>query len=385
MLLGVFLHAAASFVVTPAGWAVRDRTVHLTADVTIGIIHLFRMPVFFLLSGFFARLLYLRLGIRSFIRHRVQRILVPLAVALPFLLPTLDALWGWGASQQAPQPVGHLAARLPTFDLGTTMVSGFGHLWFLYYLAILLAIVLCVVAAARNQPLQRIAHGVDTLFSASLRHRCLSVLIAVPVASTLCFMALPGLADTPLGLVPQPRLLAFYGLFLAAGWFLHRQRDLLPELARRLWIPLVVIAAAAGPFAVWAVHEVFNGPADRVIRVFGFFLGALLTCELTLLLIGAFLRYLSRPVAWVRWLSDASYWCYLVHLPMVVVLQILVARLSWPAATKYVLIISGALSVSLLTYQVFVRYTAIGTVLNGKRQRPGNTHLAATEVRSEAG
>jgi len=146
MILGVFLHAAASFVVTPAGWAIRDRAVHLAADVTIGIIHLFRMPVFFLLSGFFARLLYLRLGARSFIRHRIQRILVPLAVALPLLTPTLDVLWQWGASRAVPQPVEHLAERLPTFDLGTTMVSGWGHLWFLSYLAILLAIALCIVA-----------------------------------------------------------------------------------------------------------------------------------------------------------------------------------------------------------------------------------------------
>ena len=32
-------------------------------------------------------------------------------------------------------------------------------------------------------------------------------------------------------------------------------------------------------------------------------------------LVGVVLRYLSTERAWVRWLADSAYWCYLVSLP----------------------------------------------------------------------
>ena len=45
-------------------------------------------------------------------------------------------------------------------------------------------------------------------------------------------------------------------------------------------------------------------------------------------LLGLFLRYLSVERAWVRWLADSAYWCYLASLPPVVVFQYLV--IDWP-------------------------------------------------------
>ena len=48
--------------------------------------------------------------------------------------------------------------------------------------------------------------------------------------------------------------------------------------------------------------------------------------------LGLFTRFCQRPNAWGRYLADASYWIYLVHLPVVIALQIMVARwaLPWP-------------------------------------------------------
>ena len=186
--------------------------------------------------------------------------------------------------------------------------------------------------------------------------------------------------DTPLSVVPQPRILAFYGMFLAAGWFLHRRRELLSELEHRLPTGLVIAVMAAVPYAIWAVREVFAHMTDPGLRVVGLYCGALLTWELTLLFIGCFVRYLSRPRVWVRWLADASYWCYLVHLPVVVILQILMARVAWSGATKYALIAGGAMVFSLLTYQAFVRYTFIGATLNGNRTRFASPQRVTAEA-----
>lgn len=380
MSLGVLLHAAASFVVTPIGWAVRDPSANITADLFIGVIHLFRMPVFFLLSGFFARLIYLRLGIGGFVLHRVQRIVVPLVVALPLLSPALDALWRWGGSQAIPGYVQGSGYSLPRFDMGAAMVSSLAHLWFLYYLAVLLAIVIGIVWMLRHPSVERLTSRVDSRFASAIQRRYLSFVMALPMASVLWFMELPGLPDTPLSVVPQPRLLAYYGMFLAVGWFLHRRRDLVSELGHRLPTGLVIAVMAAVPCAYLAAREVLDHMISPGLRVISLYCGALLTWQLTLLFIGCFVRYLSRPRVWVRWLADASYWCYLVHLPIVVILQILLARVAWPGATKYGVIVCGAMSFCLVTYQAFVRYTFIGTTLNGNR-----TRFASPQVTAEAG
>ena len=45
-------------------------------------------------------------------------------------------------------------------------------------------------------------------------------------------------------------------------------------------------------------------------------------------LIGLFCRLFPHPRSAVSWLADASYWMYLVHVPLVMVAQLLVRE--WP-------------------------------------------------------
>lgn len=68
----------------------------------------------------------------------------------------------------------------------------------------------------------------------------------------------------------------------------------------------------------------------------------------------------------VRYLSDASYWCYLIHLPVVVFFQILVAPYGWHWAGKLALILLPGFAVLLLSYHYLVRRTWLGKFLNGR-------------------
>jgi hypothetical protein len=94
----------------------------------------------------------------------------------------------------------------------------------------------------------------------------------------------------------------------------------------------------------------------------------------TFALLGIGLRFMSAYSPVRRYVADASYWIYLVHLPIVLALQVLVSRWSWPWPAKLAFILGVAMATMLLSYQWFVRYGAIGGVLNGKRrQRPTAT------------
>jgi peptidoglycan/LPS O-acetylase OafA/YrhL len=71
----------------------------------------------------------------------------------------------------------------------------------------------------------------------------------------------------------------------------------------------------------------------------------------------------------VRYLSDASYWLYLWHLPLIVVGFELIAGWRIGSHLKFVLLNVAVTAVLLVVYQLGVRYTPIGTMLNGRRTR----------------
>ena len=92
--------------------------------------------------------------------------------------------------------------------------------------------------------------------------------------------------------------------------------------------------------------------------------------SMTFALTGLFLRVASSHRAWMRYLADASYWWYLLHIPPVMVLQTIVAPWAMHPLLKLLVIIGGTVVVVWPTYQLFVRYTWVGRLLNGPRVRP---------------
>ena len=83
--------------------------------------------------------------------------------------------------------------------------------------------------------------------------------------------------------------------------------------------------------------------------------------------IGFGLRFLGQANARWRYLADASYWMYLVHLPIVWLLQAWMMR--WPLhwALKFTFIVGITGVVLLASYRWLVRGSFIGVFLNGRR------------------
>ncbi len=77
MLLGVVLHASLAYMESPVDWPVRSTESSVLLGFFVGIIHAFRMPLFFLLAGYFAGQTFLRHGLKELIQRRLHRIFVP--------------------------------------------------------------------------------------------------------------------------------------------------------------------------------------------------------------------------------------------------------------------------------------------------------------------
>ena len=77
MLLGIVLHASLSFF--PSFWMVTDTRQNDVFGIVFSAIHGFRMPLFFVMSGFFSAMLLHRRGRGALVKHRFRRVFLPLA------------------------------------------------------------------------------------------------------------------------------------------------------------------------------------------------------------------------------------------------------------------------------------------------------------------
>src|SRR3989442_15081043 len=95
MLLGIVLHGAIPYMATPGiSWPFKDPNTHRLFDVLVILIHMFRMPVFFVMAGFFAAFLYLERGEGYFVQKLMRRILQPIFGFWPVLFfVTVCAFW----------------------------------------------------------------------------------------------------------------------------------------------------------------------------------------------------------------------------------------------------------------------------------------------------
>ena len=80
MWLGVVLHVAVIYMVAPSPLPWHDNQSSEMADILVALIHSFRMPVFFILAGFFVTMLVQRRGVNGMLKNRLMRLGLPFAL-----------------------------------------------------------------------------------------------------------------------------------------------------------------------------------------------------------------------------------------------------------------------------------------------------------------
>jgi Predicted acyltransferases len=86
-------------------------------------------------------------------------------------------------------------------------------------------------------------------------------------------------------------------------------------------------------------------------------------------IIGVFIRFFNKGSRFWRYLSDSSYWVYLIHVFIVATVQVLLLNVQIPGFLKLLIALVTTVVIAMITYRYFVRYTIIGETLNGKRQK----------------
>ncbi|MFC3079599.1 acyltransferase family protein [Phenylobacterium terrae] len=371
LTLGVFFHATMSYLPGPPIWPIQDADPSPAMGATFFVLHIFRMSLFFLIAGFFGRMLLHRRGTAGFVRDRLRRIGIPLVGFWPISIASIVAVsvFAWVSTHPgvAPPPT-------PTAPpVGPGVFFPLTHLWFLYVLLWLYALALLVRApiAALDRD-GRFRRGVDACVTHLVRNPLGVIVLAAPFLAALWFapawMMWFGIPPADTNLVVNPQALAAFGTAFGFGWLLQRQVDLLQVIARR-WALHLAAALALTVACLWiAGPQPILKPAARTAETYAFAVCyGLAIWTWSFALLGLALTFLSGHSPARRYLADASYWIYLVHLPLVMFFQALADLIAWPWWVEYPLILVAAFPIMLGSYELFVRYSWIGAILNGRR------------------
>lgn len=373
LVLGVVFHASLSYLPFYIGWAVQDVSTNIVTGGFATISHSFRLVVFFLLAGFFTHLTLRRKGVTDLLKSRVIRIAIPFVVGWFLLRPLIISGWimGFSSMQGELQFWSGIAAG---FDELKKLPQGLfvgTHLWFLYYLALITGIALLVraalgvwspAAAAVSAALDRFV----SWWSGSRWGLLLGVIFIAPVLSIMDGWGV----DTPdKSLVPHIPALLLYGGFFALGWFLDRKPEGLDRFSQLTWFRgAVALAAIAVTLLLTGIQMDPGHPQHELAhRVYNVSYAAMMW-TLVWLTIGLFRRFCKRPRRWIRYVADSSYWMYLIHLPIVLWLQVATAEIELPWLLKLAFVATASIGICLITYDLFVRSTFIGQLLNGRKR-----------------
>lgn len=385
MLLGIALHATLAYWpdVFPL-WAADDPASSPLFIVAFSVIHLFRMEAFFLMAGFFGCMLLARDGARTFASHRAKRIALPLLLGMCTVIPIAGFVWAWGLNLRLPEPDRAAPLQAYTNYLSLRGTAGWlqpMHLWFLQHLLVLYAAaILGHALCTRIPPLAALASACTSAWAWTVRKGLAAIPLTLLAVPALLLQEGPG-ADTQMGALPPPRIVAYYAVYFTAGWLLYRRRHDLPGLAR-FWIPqlilgiLLAIVSMGASGRYWelvlrpgaAPSPVSTAELSRILTT-AQVLAAPATAFLVVGVTGLFLRLCQKPSPTMRYISDSAYWMYIVHLPLVVALNWCLYPLPAPALVKFTLVCLAAFAIMLGTYHLFVRYTLIGVLLNGPKLR----------------
>jgi glucan biosynthesis protein C len=354
MLLGIVVHTG-SFVSSfqAASDSPLDNSVLLIAI----LVHNFRMPAFFAVAGLFAAMLIDQRGLRGFWQQRMRRLFWPLVASSVTVIPI----------------------TLASFDVSTPkklMDAGFVHMWFVYYLLIFSAVTILLYWLFHKTSLGQRKHELLKKFARKWFANPIILLLAAAITCLLpaYFSVESGALEKDSGLLPNIYLLIFYGIFFSLGLFSYSIWQSIERKLRKFWWIYLALGLAA--FSTYS-----NLMFSNTEQTWWKFFYTLSTWMLAAGFIAFFVRFANKPNRFFAYFSEASYWIYIVHLPIVLAALYWLAKWQVPFFWSFVFSTVFTFSISTLSYHWLVKDTIIGKFLAGKIGQ----NLSKKELRKKLG
>ena len=368
MLAGIFFHAALA-------WTPLLSQLWLTADTEQSMImgslawfsHLFRMPVFFLIAGFFACYLVGKRGIGGFLKNRALRILLPFILFLPLVWASLGATIGWAMENvDNPSPMLGLFIYMSQVPDAPPPPVTTSHLWFLYVL-FQFGLIYAVLerTGAMTMRWTRVVKSVPFLA------------FALPLLLVPSLLSVTAPTPAPEQFIPSAWYFGFFGVFFLLGAVIYRNQEVLAKI--RPWAPWLAIISiilyavfySTLPKDVTLEQAMATqaGPRFSWSHLGIAIMEAYISVHMTLVCLALGQTLLNRANSVMRLVADSSYWVYIIHLPVLFLIQFYLLDSEWNMWIQFLVSSFGTLAIGFVSYLVLVRWTPIGWLLNGRKRK----------------
>ena len=352
MLLGIVIHASLPYIEgLPKGLWPSDKNTSNIIAIIFEFIHIWRMPIFFIISGFFANLVITRKSLIIWWKNRFLRLVLPAMIFFPIMSLTIPWIFMYGYT-----------GNINFFFSNEGQPH---HLWFLYHLFIFVLFSifirffgLIIYKFFKQINLIVVVDIFNTVKSFLGRHIFDSRFPILMIFVFFIFNLFTG-AD----LIINPLASGLYFLF---GYRLYKN-NLLFDFIKSNWKFYLI-----GGLTVTIIFFILNTQASNFAKedvrwIPWVILKISSAVLLSFSFIGLAEQKFSNLNPMVRFISDSSYWVYLIHLPLVAFITFFMFKITIFAELKFLIAIILTSAICLVTYKYFVRSTIIGILLNGKK------------------
>jgi len=300
------------------------------------------------------------------INNRLLRITLPFVIFLPLVVIAFLVLIGWAMeSVEAKSPMLGLITMMAQNPDAPAPPLTTSHLWFLYQLTFFYIVTALVVKLANFNWMSRITNQ-PKLF-----------LLFGPLLLVPALITQHAPIPAPEQFMPQLWSFGFFGLFFVFGYGLFSNQDFLDKLRPYAWVLLATSVVAYFLFFEMlpkhtSMQEIMTlmatSPSISLKQAGLATLQAYISVFMSLTLLIGGREFLNKQNASLKLISDSSYWVYIIHLPVLWLLQFYLLDTDWPMLVEFSLSFFGTLLIGLVSYLILVKRTPIGWLLNGKKK-----------------
>jgi glucan biosynthesis protein C len=353
MILGIVIHSAINYSSSDdMTWPLRAKDTSNIFYFIVDILHTFRMPVFFLIAGFFGAFLYYNKSPEQMLKNRLRRIFLPFFVFLIVLNPFILFTFKYCAAIFDGQVPVSLSQHFSS--LWTYLPMRLFHLWFLYYLFII-----SLLAYLFSKLTKRISIlFIDQQFERIFKNSAFRLLILTSISFVILFSFGTESFETSISWLPDLGILTYFLAFYLTGWLLYRKKELINTL-KHFDISITAIGVIVFCLKFYYYNQM-NLISLQIIN-------SIITCSLSIGIIGLFLRFADIPNKHITYFVNSAYWFYLIHFFIALSMAGLLNNLLISVYLKFLIVLLVTTITCLASYHFFVRKTFIGVFLNGKK------------------
>jgi glucan biosynthesis protein C len=364
-ILAVFLFHCVRFF-DPMDWHLKNAEQSFIALLFVGLLDLWIMPLFFLLSGAGSWYALKSRTSGQYLVERVKRLLIPLYTVGAFILLPPQLYWdrltkGTFAGsfwEFYPHYFETLSLR---FDLG---FLGFwpGHLWFLYFLFLISLLTLPLLLYLKSEPGKRLIE----ILAAWCDHRGGIFLFLIPLALVLiCFRSFFQGEHTWTDFF-------YYAVFFVIGYIMPADKRFTEGFKRHGWVCLAlgIVTFGAEIFMIGLLDYNYpGGESFSWIYVLFQIVMSIASWSWVVFILSLGARYLNFNNRVLAYGNEAVLPFYILHQTIILLVGWFVIPWSMGILPKYLIISVVSFVLIMALYELLVRHSTIVRFFFGMRPK----------------